>query len=356
MDLGSKITKLRKRKGYSQEQLAQKMGVSRQSVFKWESGENTPDIDKIKRLTEIFGVTFDDLLNDEIDIDNQKETHTPDAPTKTKTKDKIVLGILAGVVGVAACVTVPSAVIILRQNAKNSEASSEKSETISLFSSEESAESLPTSSELSEETLSSSEESFSSMEESDEGSSFSSESEPDSSKEKEESDRARANYVIELINNLGEITEESGDALREIELAYADLTSDQKDLVTNYSVYLIAKERYESLLLPSRKITLADIHGSWRSTIGVWKIADHGEFESVLYSFFSTQTFSWATGYYESEGSSLVGFNETTKRMDIRLSVGYQNPATFYEISAYKSELGEITLIFGELIFNKIGE
>jgi len=70
MKTSDKITKLRKRMGYSQEDLANELGVSRQAVFKWESGENMPDIDKIKKLAKLFNVTFDDLLDDDKEIDN----------------------------------------------------------------------------------------------------------------------------------------------------------------------------------------------------------------------------------------------------------------------------------------------
>lgn len=73
MKLCDKIAKLRKRKGLSQEELANELEVSRQSVFKWESGENTPDLEKIKKLAKLFNVSFDVLLDDEKDIEEIKE-------------------------------------------------------------------------------------------------------------------------------------------------------------------------------------------------------------------------------------------------------------------------------------------
>lgn len=69
MQLSNKIERLRKRKGWSQEELANQIGVSRQAVFKWESGMNTPDLEKIKKLVKLFNVSYDFLLNDELDID-----------------------------------------------------------------------------------------------------------------------------------------------------------------------------------------------------------------------------------------------------------------------------------------------
>ena len=67
MILADKIIKIRKQNGWSQEELAEKVGVSRQAVSKWESGTSIPDLDKILRLSEIFGVTTDYLLKDAIE-------------------------------------------------------------------------------------------------------------------------------------------------------------------------------------------------------------------------------------------------------------------------------------------------
>lgn len=66
MILADKIIELRKKAGYSQEELAEKMGVSRQSVSKWEGALSIPDLDKILLMSEIFGVSTDFLLKDEL--------------------------------------------------------------------------------------------------------------------------------------------------------------------------------------------------------------------------------------------------------------------------------------------------
>lgn len=65
MVLAEKIIKLRKQNGWSQEELAMQMNVSRQSVSKWESGTSIPDLNKIIRLSEIFNVSIDILVKDE---------------------------------------------------------------------------------------------------------------------------------------------------------------------------------------------------------------------------------------------------------------------------------------------------
>lgn len=66
MKLEEKITLLRKRNGWSQEELAFRLDVSRQAVSKWEMGSSVPDLDKIIKMSELFGVTTDYLLKDEL--------------------------------------------------------------------------------------------------------------------------------------------------------------------------------------------------------------------------------------------------------------------------------------------------
>ncbi len=69
MILAEKITYLRKQKEWSQEELADQMEISRQSVSKWESGASIPELDKIIRMSDIFDVSTDFLLKDAYDID-----------------------------------------------------------------------------------------------------------------------------------------------------------------------------------------------------------------------------------------------------------------------------------------------
>jgi len=66
MILADKIISLRKKLGWSQEQLAQELGVSRQSVSKWESSMSIPELDKIIMMSSLFGVSTDYLLKDEL--------------------------------------------------------------------------------------------------------------------------------------------------------------------------------------------------------------------------------------------------------------------------------------------------
>ena len=65
MHLSEKIMNLRKKSGWSQEELADRLGISRQSVSKWETGESVPDIDKIIRMSELWNVSTDYLLKED---------------------------------------------------------------------------------------------------------------------------------------------------------------------------------------------------------------------------------------------------------------------------------------------------
>lgn len=79
MILADKIIEERKKNGWSQEELASKLGVSRQAVSKWESSGSIPDLQRILQMSELFGVTTDYLLKDEIEeepLNEYTETNT----------------------------------------------------------------------------------------------------------------------------------------------------------------------------------------------------------------------------------------------------------------------------------------
>ena len=62
MEFGSRLYKLRKEKGLSQEELANHLEVTRQTVSKWELGDSTPDMDKLVLLGELFDISLDELV------------------------------------------------------------------------------------------------------------------------------------------------------------------------------------------------------------------------------------------------------------------------------------------------------
>lgn len=86
MILADKISELRKKNGWSQEELAEKLGVSRQSVSKWESATSIPDMEKILKMSDLFGVSTDVLLKDSLDLGNgepagaAEDEGTPNGP------------------------------------------------------------------------------------------------------------------------------------------------------------------------------------------------------------------------------------------------------------------------------------
>ena len=73
MTIGEKILNLRKARGWSQEELAERVGVTRQAVSRWESGAAKPDADKIVAICDLFGVSADYLLRD-IAAGTERET------------------------------------------------------------------------------------------------------------------------------------------------------------------------------------------------------------------------------------------------------------------------------------------
>lgn len=62
MNLGEQLKKLRESKGFSQEDVAKKIGVTRQAIYKWENDKSYPDIDNLILLSEMYNVTLDELI------------------------------------------------------------------------------------------------------------------------------------------------------------------------------------------------------------------------------------------------------------------------------------------------------
>ncbi len=123
MILADKIIDLRKKNGWSQEELASQLGVSRQSVSKWESAASIPDLDKIIRLSKIFGVSTDYLLKDSMEPEAQEEDAgdtSDDEPVHTVSLEeartyldtaRAVAGKIA--LGVSLCILSPTVLIFL---------------------------------------------------------------------------------------------------------------------------------------------------------------------------------------------------------------------------------------------------
>ncbi len=86
MSLGNHLFHARKKKGLSQEEVAEKLGISRQTVSKWETDETLPDICQSKKLAVLYGLSLDELVEFDIDI---KEIQEAIDRTSEEVSDKI---------------------------------------------------------------------------------------------------------------------------------------------------------------------------------------------------------------------------------------------------------------------------
>ena len=92
MNIGEKLYELRKGKNLSQEEVADKLNVTRQTISKWETNQSTPDFDKIKPLCELYGITADELLTGEKKEKEQKHLNKQDI--KKERANGIAAGVL----------------------------------------------------------------------------------------------------------------------------------------------------------------------------------------------------------------------------------------------------------------------
>ena len=90
MEFGEKIQKLRNENKWTQEQLAEKLYVSRTAVSKWESGKGYPNIDSLKDIAKLFNKTIDELLSSEEIIDIAKKENT----SNIKRTNNLIYGLL----------------------------------------------------------------------------------------------------------------------------------------------------------------------------------------------------------------------------------------------------------------------
>lgn len=122
MILADKILALRKSNGWSQDELAEKMNVSRQSISKWEGAAAIPDINRILELAKIFGVTTDYLLKDDIEATEYSDSDEAENCRKVslhEMNDFLHSRILYGrqlALGVVLCILSPVLLILLNSN------------------------------------------------------------------------------------------------------------------------------------------------------------------------------------------------------------------------------------------------
>ena len=122
MILADKIILLRKKSGWSQEDLAEKLNVSRQSISKWEGAQSVPGMDKILQLSEIFGVSTDYLLKDSIELEEYVEQESKNEESSVRyvsmEEANSYLDLTQNIahkmaLGVAMCIMSPAIIITL---------------------------------------------------------------------------------------------------------------------------------------------------------------------------------------------------------------------------------------------------
>ncbi|MEE0060906.1 MAG: helix-turn-helix transcriptional regulator [Acutalibacteraceae bacterium] len=126
MDFNNRLYQLRKQKGFSQEELANRLNVSRQTISKWEIGDSTPDMEKLVAISDLFDVSLDNLVKGK-----EEEPQRADEPRKSelasvlnekvltsenKAKAKSVLKIIGIIAGVVFTVEIISMIIYFAVN------------------------------------------------------------------------------------------------------------------------------------------------------------------------------------------------------------------------------------------------
>jgi transcriptional regulator with XRE-family HTH domain len=98
MKFEEKLMKLRKQEGMSQEELAEKLDVTRQTVSKWELGQTKPDMDKLVEIGKVFNVGIEELTDDENSEESTNPTKEPKEKDNTLKIVLIVVGIIVGII------------------------------------------------------------------------------------------------------------------------------------------------------------------------------------------------------------------------------------------------------------------
>ncbi|WP_089607972.1 helix-turn-helix domain-containing protein [Bacillus cereus] len=122
MNLGSQLKRFRESKSFSQEDVARKVGVTRQAVYKWESNKSYPDIDNLILLSELYEVTIDELIKgsedarEELDKKDKNECEDDDDENDFGFFIGIVLifvGIFIGIEGISLFITILGMLIMV---------------------------------------------------------------------------------------------------------------------------------------------------------------------------------------------------------------------------------------------------
>ncbi|PEM77222.1 helix-turn-helix domain-containing protein [Bacillus pseudomycoides] len=116
MNLGLQLKKLRESKNFSQEDVARKVGVTRQAVYKWESNKSYPDIDNLILLSKLYEVTIDELIKGSEDVREELDKKDKDECEDDDDEENdfgffigsalIFIGIFIGIEGISLFITI----------------------------------------------------------------------------------------------------------------------------------------------------------------------------------------------------------------------------------------------------------
>lgn len=110
MEFNNRLYELRKQRGFSQEELANKLNVSRQTISKWEVGDSTPDMEKLIAISDLFHISLDELVSGKVPVSAEPSQKPPELlhvlqetvmtePNRKKAKKGLkIAGIIAGVI------------------------------------------------------------------------------------------------------------------------------------------------------------------------------------------------------------------------------------------------------------------
>jgi len=121
MNLGSKLKKFRESKSFSQEDVARKVGVTRQAVYKWERNKSYPDIDNLILLSELYEVTIDELIKESGDAREELDKKDKDECENENENDfgffigivLVFVGIFIGIEGISLLITILGMLIMV---------------------------------------------------------------------------------------------------------------------------------------------------------------------------------------------------------------------------------------------------
>lgn len=111
MTFNNKLYNLRKQKGLSQEELANRLNVSRQTVSKWELGDSTPDMEKLIAISDLFDISLDELVMDKVPVQTEDISAKSEIMSELKKIVKLGLKVIAIVFGAILLIDIISMVV-----------------------------------------------------------------------------------------------------------------------------------------------------------------------------------------------------------------------------------------------------